>query len=56
MVTSRGESQTRTAICFTQNSRDEVRIVGGGVAACLAADPGMKQSNYVVDYDYREDN
>ena len=29
---------------------------GWGVAACLAAEPGMKQSNYVVDYDYREDN
>lgn len=56
MVTNRDESQPRTAICFTQNSRDEVRIIGGGVAACLAAEPGMKQSNYVVDYDYREDN
>lgn len=55
MVTSRDESQPRAAICFTQNSRDEVRIIGG-VAACLAAEPGMKQSNYVVDYDYREDN
>ena len=28
----------------------------GGVAACRAAEPGMMQSNYVVDYDYREDN
>ena len=27
-----------------------------GVAACLSAEPGMKQSYYVVDYDYREDN
>ena len=56
MVTSRDESHPRTTICFTQHSRDEVRVIGGGVAACLAAEAGMKQSNYVVDYDYREDN
>ena len=32
------------------------RPQGLGAASCLAADPGMKQYNYVVDYDYREDN
>ena len=29
---------------------------GWGVASCLAADLGMKQPNYIVDYGYREDN
>jgi DNA (cytosine-5)-methyltransferase 1 len=37
------------AVCFTQNSRDEVRQLGGDgqIAGALAAEPGMKQTNYV---------
>lgn len=35
-------------VCFAQNTRDEVRIVQGGVCGALAAQPGMKQQNYVV--------
>ena len=41
-----------TVKCFAQNSRDEVRIVGGSGQVCgtLAAEPGMKQTNYIVDF------
>ena len=36
--------------CFAQNTRDEVRMVGGDgqVAGALAAEPGMKQQNYIA--------
>ena len=34
---------------MAQNSRDEVRIVGdGNVVGALAAEPGMKQTNYIA--------
>jgi DNA (cytosine-5)-methyltransferase 1 len=35
---------------FQQNTRDEVRWIGGDgqIAGALAAEPGMKQQNYVV--------
>ena len=36
-----------TAVAFAQNTRDEVRYVGGGVAGALAANAGMKQQSYV---------
>ena len=37
------------AICFTQNTRDEVRLLGGdgSIVGALAASPGAKQQNYV---------
>jgi DNA (cytosine-5)-methyltransferase 1 len=35
-------------IVFAQNSRDEVREVPNGVVCALAAQPGMKQTNYVI--------
>lgn len=35
--------------CFTQNTRDEVRFVNGDglIVGALAAEPGMKQQNYI---------
>ena len=38
------------AVAFTQNSRDEVRIIGGDgqIAGALCADPGMKQTTYLA--------
>jgi site-specific DNA-cytosine methylase len=35
-------------IAFAQNSRDEVREIGGKVSGALAAQPGMKQQTYVA--------
>lgn len=37
-------------IAFQQNTRDEVRLMGGDgkIAGALAVEPGMKQQNYVV--------
>jgi DNA (cytosine-5)-methyltransferase 1 len=42
------------AVAFTQNSRDEVRLIGGegNLVGALAAQPGMKQQNCVA-YDLR---
>jgi DNA (cytosine-5)-methyltransferase 1 len=38
------------AVAFAQNTRDEVRLVGGdgGGVGALAAEPGMKQQSYVA--------
>jgi DNA (cytosine-5)-methyltransferase 1 len=38
------------AVAFAQNTRDEVRLIGGdgSVVGALAAEPGMKQTSYVV--------
>lgn len=40
-----------TAVAFAQNTRDEVRLVGGdgAVAGALAAEAGMKQQTYVAE-------
>lgn len=37
-------------VAFTQNSRSEVRLIGGdgGVVGALAAEPGAQQQNYVA--------
>lgn len=43
-----GRSPAVRCVCFAQNTRDEVRIVQGGVCGALAAQPGMKQQNYVL--------
>lgn len=36
-------------VVFQQNTRDEVRLVGGdgGISGALASQPGMKQQNYI---------
>lgn len=38
------------AVAFAQNTRDEVRIIGGDgeIAGALAASPGMKQTTYIA--------
>jgi site-specific DNA-cytosine methylase len=38
------------AVCFQQNTRDEVRLIGGegNLAGALAASAGMKQTNYIA--------
>ena len=45
--TGRGQPIT---VAFVQNSRDEVRLMGGdgGIVGALAAQPGMKQTCYVA--------
>lgn len=39
-----------TAVSFAQNTRNEVRVIGtdGQVAGTLAAEPGMKQTTYLL--------
>ena len=41
----------RHAVAFAQNTRDEVRLLGGNgqIVGALAANPGMKQTTYVKD-------
>lgn len=35
-------------VCFQQNQRNEVRIVGGGgIVGAISANPGMKNQNYL---------
>ena len=35
-------------VCFQQNQRDEVRLVGGGgIVGAISANPGMKNQNYL---------
>lgn len=43
-------SGQENAVCFTQNSRDEVRLIGGDgrVAGALCANSGSKQTNYIA--------
>ena len=43
-----GRSDAVCAICFAQNTRDELRVVGGGVCCEIAENPGMKQQNYIL--------
>jgi len=44
------KSQTPIPVAFQQNTRDEVRLMGGDgqIAGALAAQAGMKQQNYVA--------
>ena len=35
------------AVAFAQNTRDEVRELGGNIAGALSAQPGMKQQTYL---------
>ena len=45
-----GGNQVPLTVSMAQNTRDEVRIVGGDgqIAGALPAEPGMKQQTYVV--------
>ena len=45
-----GAKDTGHAIAFQQNTRDEVRPMGGHgqIAGALSAEPGMKQQNYIA--------
>jgi len=38
--------------CFTQNTREEVRLLGGDgkIAGCLSANSGSHQTNYLAEY------
>ena len=43
-----GEGRSPSVVCFAQNTRDELRVVGCGVCGAIAANPGMKQQNYIL--------
>ena len=45
-----GRGTPLVPVAFAQNSRDEVRLMGGdgGIVGALAAEPGMKQTCYVA--------
>lgn len=45
-----GRGTPLVPVAFTQNSRSEVRLIGGdgGVVGALAAEPGEQQQNYVA--------
>lgn len=48
-VTGQAFNTGKIIIAFAQNTRDEVRIQGDGtIAGALAAQPGMKQTTYVI--------
>jgi DNA (cytosine-5)-methyltransferase 1 len=51
-----GEEQNLRYAVFQQNTRDELRWIGGDgqVAGALAASPGMKQQNYVVAFSSKD--
>ena len=51
----RRDESHETHIAFTQNTRDEVRLIGGkgDRVGALAAQPGTKQQNYVADMGVR---
>ena len=53
-----GGNQVPLMVSMAQNTRDEVRIVGGDgqVAGALPAEPGMKQQTYVVSTAYKLDS
>jgi len=42
-----GRGTPLVPVAFAQNTRDEVRIIGGDVAGALPAQPGMKQQTYL---------
>lgn len=46
-----GQGGTRQAVAFQQNTRDEVRLIGGEGThkGALAAQAGMKQTNYIME-------
>jgi len=47
--THEGQNIQPSVLAFAQNTRDEVRIQGDGtISGALSAQPGMKQTTYVV--------
>jgi len=46
-----GQGGTRQPVAFQQNTRDEVRLIGGEglLPGALAAQAGMKQTNYIAE-------
>ncbi len=48
--TSHQNAGGHAAVAFAQNSRDEVRLMGGdgSIAGALSAEPGMKQTTYIA--------
>jgi DNA (cytosine-5)-methyltransferase 1 len=49
-LTSTDRHAVASAVCFQQNTRDEVRLIGGegNLVGALAANAGMKQTNYIA--------
>lgn len=49
-VAARVDQDTASCVAFAQNTRDEVRLFGGDgqIVGALAAQPGVKQTNYVA--------
>jgi DNA (cytosine-5)-methyltransferase 1 len=47
---NRYDAESQTLVAFQQNSRDEVRYIGGDgqIVGALAAEAGMKQQNYIA--------
>lgn len=47
---SSGQGDSSPCVAFQQNSRDEVRLIDGDgqIVGALAADSGMKQTNYLA--------
>jgi hypothetical protein len=43
-----GRGTPLVPVAFAQNSRDEVRCIGGNIAGAIAAEPGMKQQTYIA--------
>jgi DNA (cytosine-5)-methyltransferase 1 len=43
-----GRGTPLVPVAFAQNSRDEVREIGGNIAGSLAAEPDMKQQTYIA--------
>lgn len=50
LSSSSPQAQAVASMAFAQNTRDEVRLVGGDgeISGALAAQPGMKQTTYVA--------
>jgi DNA (cytosine-5)-methyltransferase 1 len=44
-------AQMNAVLAFAQNTRDEVRVIPGDKVCALAAEAGMKQTNYILTYD-----
>lgn len=43
-----GRGTPLVPVAFAQNSRDEIREIGGNIAGALSAQPGMKQQTYLA--------
>ena len=56
--TQRTGSEIDLVMCFQQNTRDEVRYINGdgAIAGALAAESGMKQTNYICYENHAHDS